>query len=68
MEAIKVISMLIALGAVGWMGMAILIGDNPSGAIEYDYDTRGALTKAGVVFLVAVTINNGAGHLDRIRK
>ena len=63
MEAIKVISMLVALGAIGWMGMAVLIGGDPVNSP--DYDVRGALTRAGLVFAVAVAVNIVAGRLDK---
>ena len=66
MEAIKVISMLVALGAIGWMGMAVLIGGNPISA--RDYDVQSGVTRAGGVFVVAVAANIVAGRLDRNRK
>ena len=68
MEAVKVISMLVALGAVGWMGMVVLIGGNPVTMQEYDYDVSGGLKGAGTVFVIAVAINILAGRLDKNRK
>lgn len=65
MEGIKVISLLVALGALFWMGLSAISGSNEFGTPNYD--VAGNVKSAGIVFVVAVAVTILAGRLQKKR-
>ena len=63
MEAIKVISLLVALGALFWMGMSAISGSPEFG--NTSFDVFGNVRTAGIVFAIAVAVNILAGRLQK---
>ncbi|MDA8586449.1 hypothetical protein N9L47_09305 [Rhodobacteraceae bacterium] len=60
-ELIKLLAMLVALGAACWAGFAIIV----SGPEFGNADPSGALRSAGIVFLVAVTASILASRITK---
>ena len=62
LELVKIVSMLAAIGAVFWAGLAVISSAKEFGGSG---DPSAALWKCGTIFIVAVAINILAGRLNR---
>jgi len=62
-EFLKVLSVIVALGAACWAGFVVLAGSPEVGAPGYD--TSGPLKVCGLVFLGAIVVNLIASRLTR---
>ncbi|NNE87839.1 MAG: hypothetical protein HKN27_07160 [Silicimonas sp.] len=63
MEGIKIISLLVALGALFWAGMSFISGSPEFG--NTSFDVSGNVGTAGLVFAIAVVVNIIAGRLQK---
>lgn len=62
LELVKILSMLVAIGAVVWLGFSVIASAKEFGGTG---EVSGPLRSSGIVFLVAVVINIIAGRVEK---